>query len=331
MEIKDKVGRLARISGWTILAVCLPWAFWWYWHVPTTGKGGLLLAFVATVMPLVWDDIQAIGRAGLILTLVVLFAVEYRAIDQEHQAYADDQTKARADEQLSFQKLLKAQDEDVANILKQEKSDLRDILTQEEEHFDRMMATNTKARKQESEEFSALLNIEKKLFASEEQLFQSLNGQLIPANDPTPQTPCGALSADQYLISINGGGHMFRKFPHVVLVYNRDKIVWLDKRTDGSIALFMDIKDEKGRIALRIDKDGFFVHPGANLFARRPDKSSLVVQDEYGADVLTVRYANPQAFVVTGRLAEEALNIGCMNGDFTADVVIENAPPPKKP
>ena len=85
MEIKRFVKKLALIGGWAMVAVCLPWGLWWYCHIPTPGKGGLLLAFVATVMPLVWEDVREFGRAGLILTLVVLFAVEYRAVDKEHK------------------------------------------------------------------------------------------------------------------------------------------------------------------------------------------------------------------------------------------------------
>jgi hypothetical protein len=85
MGIKKRVRALALIGGWATVCVCLPWGLWWYFHIPTPGKGGLLLALVATIMPLVWEDVAAIGRASLILTLVVLFAVEYRAIDKEHK------------------------------------------------------------------------------------------------------------------------------------------------------------------------------------------------------------------------------------------------------
>ena len=56
-----------------------------------------MLALVATLMPLVWDDVLAIGRAGLILTLVVLFAVEYRAIDKDRA----DSLKAQANQQCA--------------------------------------------------------------------------------------------------------------------------------------------------------------------------------------------------------------------------------------
>jgi hypothetical protein len=51
MAIKRWVKRLACIAGWAVVAVCLPWGLWWYYRIPTPGKGGILLALVATVMP----------------------------------------------------------------------------------------------------------------------------------------------------------------------------------------------------------------------------------------------------------------------------------------
>jgi hypothetical protein len=170
-----------------------------------------------------------------------------------------------------------------------------------------------------------LEELEKAEQGNEEQLFESLNGRLLPANDPMPTTQCGPPSKDQYVVALNGGGHMFTKFPHTILVYNGNKAVWLDKKQDGSIALYIDIRDQDGRILIRIDKDGFVVHPGSNLFARRPDKNSLVIQNDFGVDVLSVRYANPQAFVVTGTLAGLGPTFGCMNGDFTG-IIFDNRP-----
>lgn len=322
--VRRLVKRLACVAGWSIVGVCLPWGLWWYYLTPTPGKAGVLLALVATLMPLVWDDVREIGRAGLILTLVILFAVEYRAIDKERKDYADDQAAARKEEKESFKRLLDSEEEDVRGILDQEKADVKNILTQEEKHFEGTMANSRKALQSENAEFAAVLTSEKQLFESEEQLFQSLNGQLFPANDQMPKTLCGAPPKDSYLVAVNGDGHMFTKFPHVILFFHRQKTLWLDKREDGSIALFVDLKDPDRRIAVRIDKDGFFIHPGTKFFARRPDKSSLVIQNEFGENVLSVRYVNPQAFEITenlgGRLGPR---VGCVVGDYAADEIVD--------
>jgi hypothetical protein len=270
MVLKKRLKQLARIGGWTMLGVCLPWSLWWYRNIPTPGKGGILLALVATFMPLVWEEVHEIGRAGLILTLLILFAVEYRAIDKERKDYSSEQKAARDQERESFKQLLDIEKNDVGDILAQQRHDVKDILTQEERHFDRMTANNTKAQQVDTKEFSEVLSREQRLFASEEELFESLNGQLIPGDDPTPGTRCGILAKDRYLVVVNGGGHVFTKFPHIILDYHNQKTVWLEKKQNGLLALFIDIKDPDGKIAVRIDKDGFFINPGTRWFARRP-------------------------------------------------------------
>lgn len=151
---------------------------------------------------------------------------------------------------------------------------------------------------------SKLDELEKAERGNEEQLFESLNGRLFPANDQTPQSTCPAPPKDAYVVVINGGGHVFTTFPHSILIFHNQQTVWLDRRQDGSIALFIDIRDQGGKIVVRIDKDGYFVQPGAKLYPRRPDKSSLIIQNEYGNSVLSVRYVNPHAFEVTGTLAD---------------------------
>src|SRR5579859_4991188 len=150
MAVKKWLKRLARIAGWALVGVCLPLGVWWFYETPTPGKAGVLLALVATLMPLVWDDVREIGRAGLILTLVILFAVEYRAIDKERKDYAEDQTAARKEEKESFKRLLDSEKEDVRGILGQEKADVKDIVTQEEKHFEGVMANSQKAQQSES-------------------------------------------------------------------------------------------------------------------------------------------------------------------------------------
>lgn len=93
------------VAGWIIVGVSLPWGAWLYWHIPTPGKAGMLLALVATILPLVWEDVRAFCRAGLILALVLLVAVEYRAINNEHQQAAADTLKIITNTQTSVERL----------------------------------------------------------------------------------------------------------------------------------------------------------------------------------------------------------------------------------
>jgi hypothetical protein len=171
--------------------------------------------------------------------------------------------------------------------------------------------------------------IERAQKKNEEQLFQSLQGRLFPANDPTPNGGCDPPpSNDEYIVVINGAGHIFKRFPKKILILNHKDAIWLDKREDGSIALFIDIRDEAGRIAIRLDKDGYAPGQAAKLLPpRRPDRSSLIIQNEYGDDVLSVKELNPQAFEVNGTIGGLGPETGCMHGDFQADEWVDYGPP----
>jgi hypothetical protein len=320
-----------RVGWYAILGMFVREYWEWCQEIPPSGKAVLALAMAAAVMPLrgefkrgaAWHGIE---KSVWILLLFAFFFLENIAIDKEHQAASEAQQLALKTIGSGFNDVLTTQQASFASLVGQSQANFRLLIQDEQKNFQRMVNNSLRAQLHESQEFTAVLSSEKELFESEQELFQSLNGQLIPADDPMPETKCGLPSKDQYLVSVNGSGQMFRKFPHIAVVHNRYKAVWLEKKQDGRIALSIDIRDSNRRIGIRIDRNGFFVHSGANLFPRRPDKSSIVIQNEFGDDVLSVKYANPQAFVVTGSL--EGLGdhrFGCIDGDIIG--VYENNGP----
>lgn len=69
--------------SWAVVAVFLAVGSWWLFHIPTVGKGGLLLAVGATLMPLFWERAGVFGKMAWIAMIFVMLAVEYRAIDKD--------------------------------------------------------------------------------------------------------------------------------------------------------------------------------------------------------------------------------------------------------
>ena len=61
--------------------------------MPTVGKGGLLLAMGAVLLPLFWEKIGTALRMLWILMLFVLLAAEYRAIEKDQREKAEAQKK----------------------------------------------------------------------------------------------------------------------------------------------------------------------------------------------------------------------------------------------
>jgi hypothetical protein len=167
-------------------------------------------------------------------------------------------------------------------------------------------------------------------------LFSSLNGQLFPAKDPTPTfTACGAaLKPDQYMVTTGTSAvHVFTKFPHTVLIWKSqtDNIALLriDRVKDGRIRLLAEIRNVAGRIIVEGAQNGFYVNPRAALFARRPDKSSLRVEDEFGKEVLFVRYANRQVIRMHVDFSSLGLPFPFLDamstcGDLKADIYIDS-------
>jgi hypothetical protein len=288
------------------------------------------LAFVATVMPLVWEDVREIGRAGLILTLAILFVVEYRAIDKEHKDYAEEQTRDRLEERESFKQLLATQQAGVEKILTEQNDAVKGILDQEQKHFERTLANLVRAQREEREQFTQVLNSEKELFTQTDQLFASLNGKLISANEPTPDNPCKTIWKGEFAVLL-GKDSAFRvvRFPHIILAIRSQNVIWLDRDTNGDVTLFLDERAQDGKLLLRLDKDGFVIPPGIGLIPRRPDRSTVVIEDAYGGEVFRAHYTNPRVIQLSGIVSAYGKSMsltdpfmsGCMdNGNAAVDL-----------
>lgn len=102
---KDKK-RANRIWGWVFLAAFWSMGICWLVRIPPTGKGGVLLAVGATLMPLFWDKATKLGQMAWIAMLFLLLGVEYRAIDKDKVDSAAELTKHFNDISAQAQKNL---------------------------------------------------------------------------------------------------------------------------------------------------------------------------------------------------------------------------------
>lgn len=292
-EMSEGARRRWGIGSWLCVFGFVGIGIWWWFHLPTVGKGGIFLAVGATLMPLFWEKIGTAGKMWWIVMLFLFLFVEYRAIDKEHEDYASEQISARKEERDSFKALLDS-----------EKADVRNVLDQEQAHFDKVIREVIAGQNAQTRQFAALLKRENDLFVHEEQLADALNGRLVPAADPMPDL-CRSgrtLAADDVAIVLGGNVFVTNKFPHVVLAsVSGQKLISMDRSDDGSIVLLLDIRSSDGRIITRLNEDGFVVNR-SNYLSMKKDKSSLVVEDEYGAEVLRARYLNRRAFSLSATI-----------------------------
>ena len=90
-------------------------------------------------------------------------------------------------------------------------------------------------------------------------------------------------------------------FPFMVMASMRfGSLLSIERESDGSIFIPLEIRSPDGKIIVKMDEHGFDVNRNNILKMHRDDRSSLVVVDEYGNEVLNARYMNRQAFRLTG-------------------------------
>lgn len=136
---------------------------------------------------------------------------------------------------------------------------------------------------------------------------EQYEGWLYPANDPDP--PCStrfpvpegatALYLGNSRLVAGADVTMWsvlvpqdRRIPTPVLVVERD----LDPR----IAIDLDVRGKDGIIVARIKHNYFIVNRTHILTMQRPDRSTLIVTDQEGTEVLNVRYLNRHVIHLLG-------------------------------
>jgi hypothetical protein len=123
--------------------------------------------------------------------------------------------------------------------------------------------------------------------------------------EATPENQCGAAPPQGAVVVIGNvqrhNPSMVYKFPHTVISSRaRGSVLTVDRTTRGSLAVILEIRSTDGKIIARMERNGFVLNCN-NYLEVKKDKSSLIIIDEYGLEVLNVRYLNPQAIAVTGR------------------------------
>jgi hypothetical protein len=146
-------------------------------------------------------------------------------------------------------------------------------------------------------------------YKREETILKELDGFLLPASDPDPPNSCkfeiaGHNMMPDTALKVFLGKFMvsYSSFPHKIFTINGKNPLVLNRDSSGRIALTMDIFDKDEKIVVRFDNGHFTVNQNARLDMNRPDRSTLIVHDNYGNEVLNIRYLNKQAVVISALL-----------------------------
>jgi len=127
-----------------------------------------------------------------------------------------------------------------------------------------------------------------------------LHGYLIPANDPSPQTPCKEQSPPNAVtIFVGTNAAWITDTPVVVLQVLEQNILTLYNTPDG-LSVSAKVFSEDGKIVADIENNEFNVNPNNYFKVKRPDRSSLLVYDQQARLVLNVRFLNTTNIKVSG-------------------------------
>jgi hypothetical protein len=176
----------------------------------------------------------------------------------------------------------------------------------------------------ESMHFTDLLKRDDDLFRNEVQLAQAQHGVLVPGSDPTPANNCGETSKQDVLVFIGDASVadvvVVNSFPNVVLAQStllgsQDDgfaiggvgvnpntllpILSLDRDSAGHLVAMLTIRSADQRVIAKLDRHGFVINRN-NYLDLETTPSSLSVTDEFGGEVLNVKYLNPNSIVVSG-------------------------------
>lgn len=284
-----------RALGWTLLAGFTSLFLYWRSNLPTVGKAIAALAVVAAIMATLRNISGVLEFAWVLLLFGFLF-VEMRAIDEDKRKTTEELTH-------HFNDISNQAQQNMKDILKDENENFKSILTTQQQGFSGTIKQLIQDERQQNEKFSTILSKQQQLFEHEEQLAESLRGKLVPGSEATPDNNCGPLNGGILVMLGDEDQHnaaVVYRFPHTVLASQAfGPLVSLDK--DGEyIFVLLDIRSRDGRIVARINRDGWVVNRN-NFLEMKRDKSSLVVMDEFGVEVINVRYLNREAIAVKGR------------------------------
>ncbi len=301
-DVSEAAARIWKILGWISVLGFLAVGVRWFFHIPSTGKGGVLLAVGATLMPLFWERVCVINRMFWVAMLFVLLAVEYRAIDKDQADAISRQQDALQKIGQGFTNLLTAQQTSFGSLINQSQTNFNSLMRNERDDFDKMLKNNLAAQRQENANFSALVSQQKDLLNKQEELYDFTSNKLLPASDPMPANRCGSGLPDDVFVFLGTHSNTMitNKFPHTVLMIGDHNVISIDRGGTGSLVIYVDMKDASGKIIARLNGDGFIVGKNYELYLLRPDKNTVIIDDGFGSHVLKARFLNPRAFSVEG-------------------------------
>lgn len=153
----------------------------------------------------------------------------------------------------------------------------------------------------------------------EEKILRQYEGFLLPGDGPDPPSFCtgdnanappfARVNPDALKIFMGRNEAFGSRFPYVAMRVRKQDRMIVDRDQAGRVALTLDILDAQGKVIVAFEKGHFTVVQSNILDMRRPDRSTLIVRDQYKNTVLDVRYLNKKSLEISGLLRYPGVGI----------------------
>jgi hypothetical protein len=303
-----------EIDRWGLYLTCVVALFsyaWWKSLPVLPGYSIGMLALVAVIMTVRADKFKSVERVCWVVIGAFLMFAEIRTVRDDRRSQDAQQGVERTTQQERFEGTA---------------SSLRQVAAEERKHFDATLNSMEGLDRSEGMRFKELVKKSESLLEHEDELADGLRGRILPGNVPTPENSCEQVPNNGIRVFIGKESEknviIVDKFPRVVIA--RDPkwtngpsngvsfagpnapvipIVTLDRNPGGGLDVTLEVRSDDGKLIARMDKRGFVINRNKILEIETPrDKSSLLLVDDSGDEVLNIRYLNPEAIVIGGKV-----------------------------
>jgi hypothetical protein len=206
-------------------------------------------------------------------------------------------------ERANLQKLLDGERANTKELIDQENQKFTKVLVKNEAEFSKTLGAILSTHEQDEKEFAGVVQKETDLIQSQEEVSERLAGRLVPGNDPTPTNACSAQDQGSQVVTvlIDDNAFMQKGLPTTILEVGDTPVITVDRvpSAKDELALSVNFRDSRNQIAIQVNKDGM-VNRTSGLILLRPDKSTFLIEDQFGKEFFRAVYVNPRTFRVSG-------------------------------
>lgn len=248
----------------------------WWWNIsyyfnlhPPTGTYIAILGFMVVIVTMLPSNHDSRVKAAWIFVFFCMTLLEITNL------YNDD--KQRAADRDKYDKQHTA------------------LVTEERNGFKDMFA-----------QFHSLIERQEMLFNRQERLSKETlekakekEGELVPANLPSPNAPCNIKIPTNSIALFLGNkcAAYITKFPHTVVQLDNEPLLTINKQKKG-ITLSGKFFSRDGKIVAKLKNNTFRISPNNYFYIERPDRHTLIVIGPDDEQTLNIQFINPSTIKI---------------------------------